>query len=102
MTTAAPPDLAAELRDLAAWLDDLARGMKSYNRPDVTRRVLREWMSAQAARCEGRAFLALMAIGEAPGQEAGRLTRRPDPATLGGGCEFCPAAGGGCSVCLGR
>ena len=88
MTTAPPASHADELRELAAWLDDLARALTSYSH--ATPRVMRDWMRAQVARCEGRAFLTRQAIGEAPGQVAA------------GGCEFCPAGGGGCSVCLGR
>lgn len=96
MTTATTPaaDHVAELRELAAWLDDLARALTSYSSQGTNPRVMRDWMRAQAARCEGRAFLTRQAIHENPGQAAADLA-------AGGGCEFCPAGGHGCAICRG-
>lgn len=86
-----------ELRELAAWLDDLAAALDDRKGGAYTPAELRKWMSQQAARCKGRALLARLSLGELP-----RLSRHPEPAVLGGGCEFCPAAGGGCPVCRPR
>lgn len=100
MTTATDPDpwkaaeaARAELRELDAWLDDLGRALTSYSAQGTSARVMRDWMRAQAARCEGRAFITRQAIGEAPGQLA-------EAAPVASSCEFCPAGGGGCSMCV--
>lgn len=118
MTTPA----AAELADLVAWLDDVTRALRKFSGASAP--VMRDWMRAQAARTEGRALLARMALAqpEARAEDTGlspdaarfrshMSTMRAVPAAdlariLGttpaaDSCEYCPAGGHGCAVCRG-
>lgn len=91
-------ELRHELRELAAWLDDLAAALDDRKGVWYTPAELRQWVSQQAARCKARAFLTRQAIGENPGQSF----TAPAAAVadhIAGSCEFCPVGGGGCAVC---
>lgn len=62
MTTGTALTVCAELRDLAAWLDDVALALRKFS--TASPQAMRDWMRAQAARTEGRAFLARQALGD--------------------------------------
>jgi hypothetical protein len=79
MTTTTDTKAEAELRDLAAWLDDVALALRKFSAAGTSAQVMREWMRAQAARTQGRAFLARLVL--AP-DAAGQAEHKARP--------FCP------------